>query len=116
MAVSGTPGWHSDKPDVARVGYPRLGSSFSLDTIRQIYLPSTTSTTQPPSVRLHMDDNTVEVRPADASFPRVKHLPHNERKRVLVTGGAGFVGSHLVDRLMLMGHEVIVVDNFFTGM
>ncbi|GLG99846.1 LOW QUALITY PROTEIN: UDP-glucose 4-epimerase [Gryllus bimaculatus] len=32
-----------------------------------------------------------------------------------VTGGAGFVGSHLVDQLMLAGHEVIVVDNFFTG-
>ena len=30
-------------------------------------------------------------------------------------GGAGFVGSHLVDRLMLEGHEVTVVDNFFTG-
>ncbi|KAJ8309846.1 hypothetical protein KUTeg_011711 [Tegillarca granosa] len=36
-------------------------------------------------------------------------------KRILVTGGAGFVGSHLVDRLMIEGHEVTVVDNFFTG-
>lgn len=33
----------------------------------------------------------------------------------LFLGGAGFVGSHLVDRLMLEGHEVIVLDNFFTG-
>lgn len=32
-----------------------------------------------------------------------------------VTGGAGFVGSHLVDQLMISGHEVTVVDNFFTG-
>jgi hypothetical protein len=36
-------------------------------------------------------------------------------KKILVTGGAGFVGSHLVDKLMMEGHEVIVVDNFFTG-
>lgn len=35
--------------------------------------------------------------------------------RVVVTGGAGFVGSHLVDRLMERGDSVIVVDNFFTG-
>lgn len=36
-------------------------------------------------------------------------------KRVLVTGGAGFLGSHLCDRLIAGGHEVLCVDNFFTG-
>ena len=36
-------------------------------------------------------------------------------KRILVTGGAGFLGSHLCDRLLADGHEVICVDNFFTG-
>ncbi|WP_026097493.1 UDP-glucuronic acid decarboxylase family protein [Baaleninema simplex] len=35
--------------------------------------------------------------------------------RILVTGGAGFLGSHLIDRLMEQGHEVICLDNFFTG-
>ena len=39
----------------------------------------------------------------------------SKRLRVLVTGGAGFVGSHLVDRLIARGDSVIVVDNFFTG-
>lgn len=37
------------------------------------------------------------------------------RKRILITGGAGFIGSHLADRLLEQGHEVICVDNFFTG-
>jgi UDP-glucuronate decarboxylase len=38
-----------------------------------------------------------------------------ERKRVLVTGGAGFLGSHLCDRLLRDGNDVLCVDNFFTG-
>src|SRR5271167_329971 len=36
-------------------------------------------------------------------------------KRVLVTGGAGFLGSHLCERLLEAGHDVLCVDNFFTG-
>ncbi|MFA6931193.1 MAG: UDP-glucuronic acid decarboxylase family protein [Lentisphaeria bacterium] len=37
------------------------------------------------------------------------------RKRVLITGGAGFLGSNLADRLIAEGHDVLVADNFFTG-
>ena len=36
-------------------------------------------------------------------------------KRILVTGGAGFIGSHLCERLLNDGHEVISLDNYFTG-
>ena len=44
-------------------------------------------------------------------MPRV----YGSRKKVLVTGGAGFLGSHLIDRLLELGHEVLCVDNLFTG-
>ena len=37
------------------------------------------------------------------------------RKRVVVTGGAGFLGSHLCDRLLKEGHDVLCIDNFYTG-
>jgi len=40
---------------------------------------------------------------------------YDSRKRILVTGGAGFVGSHLCDRLLEQGHEVLCADNLFTG-
>ena len=36
-------------------------------------------------------------------------------KKVLVTGGAGFLGSHLCERLVKQGHHVLCVDNYFTG-
>ncbi len=37
------------------------------------------------------------------------------RKRIMVTGGAGFLGSHLCERLLAEGHDVLCVDNYFTG-
>jgi len=40
---------------------------------------------------------------------------YESRKRILVTGGAGFLGSHLIDRLLDQGHEVLCADNLFTG-
>jgi len=40
---------------------------------------------------------------------------YNNRTRTLVTGGVGFLGSHLCERLLADGHEVICLDNFFTG-
>ncbi|MEO0634335.1 MAG: GDP-mannose 4,6-dehydratase, partial [Pseudomonadota bacterium] len=40
---------------------------------------------------------------------------YNESKRVLVTGGAGFIGSHLIARLLERGDDVVCVDNLFTG-
>lgn len=40
---------------------------------------------------------------------------YNFRRRILVTGGAGFLGSHLCEKLVLGGHDVLCVDNFFTG-
>jgi UDP-glucuronate decarboxylase len=39
----------------------------------------------------------------------------NDMKKILVTGGAGFLGSHLCERLLAAGHDVLCVDNFFTG-
>lgn len=37
------------------------------------------------------------------------------KKRILITGGAGFIGSHLCEKLLNKGNEIICVDNFFTG-
>src|SRR3712207_5415611 len=40
---------------------------------------------------------------------------YDSRKRILVTGGAGFLGSHLCDLLLARGHSVLCADNLFTG-
>jgi UDP-glucuronate decarboxylase len=52
------------------------------------------------------------------AFRRTQNSPdyfmHLER-RILVTGGAGFLGSHLCEQLLARGSDVVCVDNFFTG-
>ncbi len=42
-------------------------------------------------------------------------MKNTENRRILVTGGAGFLGSHLCEKLLERGHEVLCVDNFYTG-
>ena len=42
-------------------------------------------------------------------------MPSGSARRVLVTGGGGFIGSHLVEQLVARGDRVVVVDNFSTG-
>lgn len=54
------------------------------------------------------------LTPADPS-PGVLNVPGGAEPRTLVTGGAGFLGSHLSDRLIAEGHEVICLDSFLTG-
>ncbi|KAF8121347.1 hypothetical protein EV363DRAFT_1365596 [Boletus edulis] len=115
--------------EIKTVGFLRFGfdSEVPIDLVRTLYLrPHYTI-----SASADAKDETVEAKNQSKSiyypdthavsyttlsrFPPVKLLSPSVRKRVLVTGGAGFVGSHLIDRLMLLGHEVTVLDNFFTG-
>src|SRR5256885_72330 len=54
--------------------------------------------------------------PSRTALPRaITRLSASTRRRPLVTGGAGFLGSHLCERLVARGHDVICIDNFFTG-
>ena len=45
---------------------------------------------------------------------KTRKIPDAQRMKILISGGAGFVGSHLVDKLMMEGHEVVVIDNMFS--
>ncbi|RUP48096.1 hypothetical protein BC936DRAFT_144966 [Jimgerdemannia flammicorona] len=101
--------YHDPSGLVIEVGHPSVNSQIALDTLRGVYLP-----VQPYNRIDNRQNNTVAYL-HEKTFPPVRSLRPSEKKRILVTGGAGFVGSHLVDRLMLMGHDVIVLDNFFTG-
>ncbi len=59
-----------------------------------------------------MDDGAIRLVPDETRNGGGRPL---FRRRILVTGGAGFVGSHLCERLLGAGHDVLCVDNYFTG-
>jgi UDP-glucuronate decarboxylase len=52
---------------------------------------------------------------AATAIPTSLDIGANSMKKILITGGAGFLGSHLCERLIDQGHDVLCVDNFFTG-
>ncbi|KAJ6510241.1 hypothetical protein C8R47DRAFT_1097199 [Mycena vitilis] len=127
-----------DGHEITSVGFTRFGfdSEVPIDVLRSLYLrphyvlsandlkdlPNevsknaefTQGTDYQSKSIFHPDTKAISYTTL-SRFPPVKLLAPSARKRILVTGGAGFVGSHLVDRLMLLGHEVTVIDNFFTG-
>ena len=53
-----------------------------------------------------MEKRIAELEASRKSYPTVQFRNVKDRKRILITGGAGFVGSHLTDKLMAEGHEV----------
>ncbi|EED90780.1 dtdp-glucose 4,6-dehydratase [Thalassiosira pseudonana CCMP1335] len=86
--------------------------------------PASTTDDSPSSKKARLDRFVADQQLLASQSIPTPHTPHvitttrlpdALRKKILVTGGAGFVGSHLVDRLMSEGHEVVVLDNFFTG-
>lgn len=105
------------KEVVTAVGDERWKSCMDLSKLRSLYLtpPPSSSSSSSSSEASNNTNQQYIVVDSNKSYPPVLRLPPAERRRILVTGGAGFVGSHLVDRLMLMGHQVVALDNLFTG-
>ncbi|KAK8470887.1 hypothetical protein PHAVU_003G096800 [Phaseolus vulgaris] len=120
------PASNSPPKSTTRIGYmlrervPFLLVGVAIATLFFHLLPSLSTLPPPhdslletelalPSRRVLLEDQT------DKKGRVPLGIKGRKQKRIVVTGGAGFVGSHLVDRLMERGDNVIVVDNFFTG-
>src|SRR6266545_4207044 len=65
------------------------------------------------AIRIHDEEGGIEM--TENVLPTPEDSPTLMERRVLVTGGAGFIGSHLCERLLERGDEVLCVDNFYTG-
>jgi UDP-glucuronate decarboxylase len=96
---------HSDANRRSRL----VDDGISFQRLRELYLPNKKRD------REYSKDFRDVTYLDQRAYPSIKNLSLAEQKRILVTGGCGFVGSHLVDRLMLLGHQVICLDNFQTG-
>lgn len=97
-----------------------IGSTFFIIQPNLSSFTPSTDSTLPKSVSLF----DRESLPNRKTYPRSTMRQQSgripvgigrKRLRIVVTGGAGFVGSHLVDKLIARGDDVIVIDNFFTG-
>ncbi|XVE96812.1 hypothetical protein REPUB_Repub02eG0255200 [Reevesia pubescens] len=95
----------------------RLGPSETHSSIHRSFSTDAASATDSAAVLSHTQDsiNSDSTRPVHGKVGRIPVEIGRRRMRIVVTGGAGFVGSHLVDKLIGRGDEVIVIDNFFTG-
>jgi FlaA1/EpsC-like NDP-sugar epimerase len=64
-------------------------------------------------IRNQFIDKAKENSLASHEYPPVATLPDSKKLRIVVTGGSGFVGSHLVDRLMMAGHRYLFLFRYF---
>ncbi|XWS66991.1 hypothetical protein CRYUN_Cryun05aG0248300 [Craigia yunnanensis] len=99
------------QPTLSRLGPAEVHSSIPRSFSTDATTAAVVSHTQDSSGSYSSDSN----RPVHGKVGRIPVGIGRRRMRIVVTGGAGFVGSHLVDKLIGRGDEVIVIDNFFTG-
>lgn len=93
--------------------FPSSPSHYNYSTIPDSYFPS--ESTRLAAVHRVASERRFDGFGAVSSGGKIPLGLKRKGLRIVVTGGAGFVGSHLVDRLIARGDSVIVVDNFFTG-
>src|SRR5438132_11526258 len=91
----------------------RLSPSIARRSRRPATAPHFAVIGLPPSLAL--DRRFGRPSCCEASRKEMSRMPKPQGKKLLVTGGTGFLGSHLCERLLELGHDLLCVDNFFTG-